>query len=171
MIILELSWTTTNNHLSVSHYLLWQDTLLRNQIQPERSATDLFSSNYLFSYIYQSFDWFFKIFHWVPCEKSPFFLFLRHFGPFRAVLAVLARFFHFFWGDFKYISTLNIMGDDHRSIEMFVLFFFACFCSFFGRFLYFGASWRKELRTEHTHVPVGSGQCFAHAENTYFVKV
>ena len=42
-----------HHHLSVDSDL--RCTLLRNQIQPERSATDLFSSNYHFSYIYQSF--------------------------------------------------------------------------------------------------------------------
>ena len=40
----------------IDHLLVALCTQFLNQIQPERSATDQFSSNYHFTYIYQSFQ-------------------------------------------------------------------------------------------------------------------
>ena len=106
-------------------------TLLRNQIQPERSATDLFSSNYHFSYTYQSFHWFFKIFHWVPYEKRPF---LRFFTYFHSALPNMAV-FACFWPVFA-------IRNDHKH-HMGWIWINSHFCIFwvFALFADFGHFW------------------------------
>ena len=113
-------------------------TLFRNQIQPERSATDQFSSNYHNSYIYQSFHWFFKKNHWVHFEKRPFLRFLGRFGPFRHFWPV----FFVFLGDFKYFLDTEHHGGWPRVNLIFCTFFIFGRFWIFGPFFGFWLQWR-----------------------------
>ena len=108
-------------------------TLFRNQIQLILQVTPNFSSNYHFLYIYESFQWIFKIFHWVPFEKRPF---LAVFGRF-CVFGPFSLFFWSFLGVSHIFWSGDIIGGHHSSILFFALFHFLPFFAIFGPFLHF----------------------------------